>query len=358
MPAATSSPQTLVNGMVDATGFSQTPAAPGSYAFEASYSGDGNYTSGPKPCEVLTVTERTPTVGTEIHDPSHNVVTSVPAGTTVHDKATVSGSFGTPTGAVTFTFFTASSVCTGASVGSGTVALDASGVAHPSASQGPLSAGAYSFRAHYNGEDPNYGPADSPCELLTVTALTPTVATEIHDASHAVVTSVPAGTTVHDKATLDRKSVAQGKRVDLGGRRIIKKKTGASVGSGTVTLDASGVAHPSSSEGPLAAGSYSFKAAYSGDANYTTADSPCEPLTVTALPPTAVTEIHDASHTPVVTVPAGTTVHDKATLAGAFGMPTGTVTFTFFTASSACTGARSEERRVGKECRSRWSPYH
>ena len=23
-----------------------------------------------------------------------------------------------------------------------------------------------------------------------------------------------------------------------------------------------------------------------------------------------------------------------------------------------CTGLRSEERRVGKECRSRWSPYH
>ena len=23
-----------------------------------------------------------------------------------------------------------------------------------------------------------------------------------------------------------------------------------------------------------------------------------------------------------------------------------------------CTGNRSEERRVGKECRSRWSPYH
>ena len=23
-----------------------------------------------------------------------------------------------------------------------------------------------------------------------------------------------------------------------------------------------------------------------------------------------------------------------------------------------CVGARSEERRVGKECRSRWSPYH
>src|SRR4030043_616577 len=25
---------------------------------------------------------------------------------------------------------------------------------------------------------------------------------------------------------------------------------------------------------------------------------------------------------------------------------------------TVCCGARSEERRVGKECRSRWSPYH
>src|SRR2546426_12156373 len=73
-----------------------------------------------------------------------------------------------PTGTVTFTFFTASSACTGASVGSGTVTLDASGVANPSASQGPLSAGSYSFIAHYNG-DLNYTATDSPCEPLTVT---------------------------------------------------------------------------------------------------------------------------------------------------------------------------------------------
>src|SRR5207244_3943216 len=150
----------------------------------------------------LEVTALTPTALTEIHNASHAVVTSVPAGSTVHDKATVSGSLGTPTGTVTFTFFTGSSACTGASVASGTVALDASGVAHPSASQGPLSAGSYSFSAHYNGEDVNYSAGDSPCEPLTVSELTPTVVTEIHDASHAVVTSVPAGSTVHDKATV------------------------------------------------------------------------------------------------------------------------------------------------------------
>ena len=31
---------------------------------------------------------------------------------------------------------------------------------------------------------------------------------------------------------------------------------------------------------------------------------------------------------------------------------------TFIVPSSAATAERSEERRVGKECRSRWSPYH
>ena len=29
-----------------------------------------------------------------------------------------------------------------------------------------------------------------------------------------------------------------------------------------------------------------------------------------------------------------------------------------FLAGGAGSGKRSEERRVGKECRSRWSPYH
>src|SRR2546425_509904 len=106
-----------------------------------------------------------------------------------------------PTGTLTLAYFAASSACAGASVGSGTVTLDASGVAHPSASQGPLSAGSYSFIAHYHG-DPNYTATDSACEPLEETALTPTALTEIHNASHNVVVAVPAGPTVHDKAPL------------------------------------------------------------------------------------------------------------------------------------------------------------
>ena len=34
------------------------------------------------------------------------------------------------------------------------------------------------------------------------------------------------------------------------------------------------------------------------------------------------------------------------------------ITNTITTVSSAIITTRSEERRVGKECRSRWSPYH
>src|SRR5256886_5615072 len=87
---------------------------------------------------------------------------------------------------------------------------------------------------------------------------------------------------------------------------LFRSCTGTSVGSGTVTLDASGVAHPSASQGPLSAGSYSFIAHYNGDPNYTATDSPCEPLTVTDRKPTRLTSSHSQSSSAVISVPAGT----------------------------------------------------
>src|SRR2546430_11127666 len=40
------------------------------------------------------------------------------------------------------------------------------------------------------------------------------------------------------------------------------------------------------------------------------------------------------------------------------GSRTGDAVTTKILLSQAADGVRSEERRVGKECRSRWSPYH
>src|SRR5206468_4292252 len=91
---------------VDGTTFTQTPGASGSFSFQAVYSGDATYNGSTGACEPLDVGKIASTTVTEIHNAAHAVVTSVPAGTTVHDKATVSGGLGAPTGTVTFKWFT------------------------------------------------------------------------------------------------------------------------------------------------------------------------------------------------------------------------------------------------------------
>src|SRR5262249_16396795 len=184
------------------------------------------------------------------------------------------------TGTVTFTFYTSGDCSTGAT-GAGTVALDSSGVADPSSVEGPLAAGSYSFKATYNG-DGNYNSSTSACEPLTVNKHDSSTATEIHDAAHNVVTSVSSGSTVHDKATVTGiAAFTPTGSVTFTFYTAASNCSGASVSAGTVTLDSNGVAHPSSSEGPLQPGSYSFQATYSGDSNYNVSTSACEPLTVT-----------------------------------------------------------------------------
>src|SRR6185503_2260253 len=117
------------------------PLPAGSYSFRATYNGDGNYNASTSDCEPLTVNKASSSTGTDIHDPAHNIVTSVALGTTVHDKAAVSSSNNSFRigGNVSFTFFNNNS-CDATGADAGTVAVS-SGVAHPSTSQGPLAAG-------------------------------------------------------------------------------------------------------------------------------------------------------------------------------------------------------------------------
>src|SRR5438445_698404 len=60
--------------------------------------------------------------------------------------------------------------------------------------------------------------------------------------------------------------------------------SGSGTGAGAPSLTATGSVPNSSTEGPLAAGSYSSRAVYSGDSNYAGSTSPCEPFSVTAPP--------------------------------------------------------------------------
>ena len=172
-------------------------------------------------------------------------ITSAPIGSTVHDKATVSGvaGFPTPTGDVTFTVYSGNTTCTGTGVAGSPVALSG-GVAHPS-SDSTVPVTGLSYKAHYNG-DTIYNGADGPCEPLTPTKLGSNTTTDVHDAAHAVITSAPIGSTVHDKATVTG-TAAGGTPTGTVTFALYMGNTtctGDSVDGGTVALNGSGVADP------------------------------------------------------------------------------------------------------------------
>ena len=137
-----------------------------------------------------------------IHNAGHGVVTSVPAGTTVHDQATVTGGLGTPTGTVTFSWFTNGTCTAPAAATSSAVPLNGSGIADATGfPQTPAVSGSFAFQATYSG-DTTYDGSTGACEPLGVGRVSSNTVTVIHNASHATVTSVPAGTVVHDQATV------------------------------------------------------------------------------------------------------------------------------------------------------------
>jgi len=64
----------------------------------------------------------------------------------------------------------------------------------------------------------------------------------------------------------------------------------------------------------------------------------------------------DYTHRPLLSMLDIKYFKDKKVLD--IGCGTGTICLYLASKGSSVLGVRSEERRVGKECRSRWSPYH
>jgi uncharacterized repeat protein (TIGR01451 family) len=302
------------------------PTAPGWYCFRSVYSGDANYPDGSFDSglnECFQVMKATPTVTTDIHAGSGandtagaSPITSAAIGSTVHDKATVSGSAGTPAGTVTFTVYSGNTVCSGTGASAGTITL-AGGIAHPS-SDATVPVGGLSYKAHYNGST-LYDEADGPCESLTATRLTPNVSTDIHNAAHQVVTAVEVGSTVHDFVTVTGSAATPGSTVTVDWFANNTCAGTAASTSGNVTLDASGHADATGfPQGPLAVGLYGFQAHYAGDATYLPADGVCEPLRVVdaniSITPDGVNRIGDPH-----TFTAHVNVNDGSGFANASG---------------------------------------
>jgi uncharacterized repeat protein (TIGR01451 family) len=153
--------------------------------------------------------------------------------------------------------------------------------------QADVDNGSVNDSATASGTPPGSGPVSSGASAATVPAApTPSTATTVQDAG----TSSPwSGTEVAGASAFDKATVTGVGGVTPSGTLTYSLYTngtctGPARTSQTVTLGGGGAVPNSSSTGPLAVGSYSFKAVYSGDANYQSSNSSCAAFTVVGAP--------------------------------------------------------------------------
>jgi hypothetical protein len=331
-PGSSAGIVTVTNGIVPDSS-PVTPTLPGSYSFNASYSGDLNNNRALSSCESLNVTAKlTPTLSTAIKDSTGATVTTLTVGMTVHDTATLSGGSTVITGTVTYYFFT-NNLCSAPPSSAfppfpQTMTIGPGNSISPSASLAPA-AGFYSFNATYSGDATN-NPVISPCEPLTVNKQTPAIATSISPSS-----TITLGSSVTDQATLTGGFPSTGVSGTVtyaffsGG-----VCAGTPTSTSTKTVAAANFVPVSNPVTPPSAGSFAFNATYNGDMNNTRVSSSCEPLTVTKQTPSISTTI-----SPSPTIAVGASVTDQAVLTGGFPTTgvTGGVVYAFFT-NGLCGG--------------------
>src|SRR6266566_4039344 len=315
------------------------PLAAGSYSLRAVYSGDTHYGGSTSPCEQFGV--GLSSTASVVFDASTNArwSGSEVGGASAYDTATVTVS-GTivATGTVVYTFYT-NGVCSGSGSPAGTVLLTSTGAVLISNTEGRLDAGFYSFRAVYSG-DTHYTGSTSPCEQFSIAGGSSKTATVVFDASTRTAWS---GSEVGGAYAYDTATVTTSDAISATGTASYTFYTnGACSGTGvteSVTLYAGSSVPSSSTHGPLAPGSYSFRAAYSNDPYHVGSASSCEPLTVGAS--SVSTVVFDASTFSAWSGSevGGASAYDTATVNvnASFVYPTGTIVYTFYT-NGACSG--------------------
>ena len=329
------------------------PLAAGNYSFEATYSGDNHYNTSTSSCEPFTLGLAGTQTATAVFDAGTNAAWSGTevTGASAYDTSTVTPTAAgpTPTGSVTYTFFT-NGTCTGGGSSAGGGALVA-GAAPNSNTEGPLGGGSYSFEATYSG-DRTYGGSTSSCEPFTLGLKSTTTNTTVFDAATNAAWS---GTETAPASAYDTSSISGG----IGGFTPTGSVsytfwtnntcTNAGTGAGGGALVA-GVAPNSNTEGPLAAGNYGFEATYSGDSNYDRSTSACEPFTVAAAPPPPAGKVTPTLGTTASftsgnsSLSSNPSLSDTATLTGAAGNPAGeTISFSLWGPTAVgttptCTG--------------------
>lgn len=297
----------------DITALAVTSATPRTGSFRIRYSGNNRYQAASGPCEPITW--KAPVSLSEvIHDPAHVAEGFQAVGTPLHMRVEVGGLFGGPTGSVVYQMWanpTCSLRAAGQSpslplvVGSGTSISD-----DATHSLTPLAVATFSFKAQYLGNG-TYLPATGSCVQVVVQKAIVSIATTVRDTSGKAVSSVPAGSTVHDSIVV----------IGLAGTptgtvRVDIFQTSSCAGSALATAVTSlsgGTIETAAAIELFVPGSYSYRAFYNGDAIYLASFAACEPFAVlpsAATPPPTATPGPAPTATPVATGTAapGTTV--------------------------------------------------
>ena len=320
---------TVTNGNVPASG-NTSFATTGTYSWQATYSGDTNNTgpvSSGCSTEQLVVSPNTPSITTTLVP-----LGPIAIGAPVHDTATLHNQTSDAGGTVTYKAYAGADTCSGTALFSETVTVT-NGNVPASGNTSFATTGTYSWQATYSGDTNNTGPVSSGCstEQLVVSPNTPSITTTL-----VPLGPIAIGAPVHDTATLHNQTS------DAGGTVTYKAYAGADTCSGTAlfseTVTVTNGNVPASGNTSFAtAGTYSWQATYSGDANNTgpvSSDCSTEQLVVGKNP-------SGISTTPDL-IP-----NDSATLTGLTSNAGGTITFNLFSPNhGTCSGTAAHTETV------------
>jgi hypothetical protein len=317
------------------------PLGAGFYSFDAHYSGDGNDQPSASACAPFSVAHAPSVTAATVNDGgttnpwSYNETT----GATADATSTVTGIEGfTPTGTVDYSLF-GNDTCSGDPTLTDTVTLSG-GAVPPSTTSDPLAAGAYSYESSYSG-DGNYTGSTNGCATFYVGAVAAATDVAVNDAA---TTSPWSGSEQTGSSAYATSTVTGIEGFTPTGSLTYSlfaddACSGQSTTTGVVTL-ADGNAPDSGHSAALAAGSYSYRAVYSGDSNYLPTYSACETFSVAAGPEVTAAAINDANTDApwTGTEVTGAIAYGSSTVTGAPGVvPTGTVTYEFFQ-NGTCAG--------------------
>ena len=293
------------------TGF--TPTQTGTYYFNATYSGDGNYTG-----STLSALESL-TVGWASKVVTNLNSTQITLGQVIYDDATVTGSGPVPTGYVLF-----KNNATGSWVTFANATLK-NGVV-PFVNYTPLYAGTFFSQAIYSGNSYYIG-STSTLENVTIIKSPSTTEANLNSTSIALGGTVQGTANVSFVISIPPFPVPSG---TMTFKVKLPNGTWTSLGTASTVWDNNTKQFYTVSAGftPTQIGTYFFNATYSGDSNYIGSTSPAsvlETLTVTQATPTVVTCVNG---TGVTAANLGGIIRDEVTVTGVDGIvPTGTVEF-------------------------------